>query len=91
MKTEYTLGCANARLTGTLKALLVIWVIFTCSTFYVCIIFSMDPLRSELKLYYYYNYYYYYYYSIKTFQQAGSQQTISTFSMLLSWSTHSLC
>ena len=35
------------------NALLVIWVIYTCSTFYVCIVFSMDPLRSEIKLYYY--------------------------------------
>ena len=36
------------------KALLVIWVLFTRSRFYVCIAFSMDPLRSEIKLYYYY-------------------------------------
>ena len=36
------------------SALLVILVIFTCSTFYVCIAFSMDPLRFEIKLYYYY-------------------------------------
>ena len=34
-------------------ALLVICVIFTCSALYVCIVFSMDPLRSEIKLYYY--------------------------------------
>ena len=28
--------------------------LFTCSALYVCIVFSMDPLRSEIKLYYYY-------------------------------------
>ena len=27
-------------------------ILITCSALYVCIVFSMDPLRSEIKLYY---------------------------------------
>ena len=41
-----------------------------------CIVFSMDPLRSEIKLYYYY-YYYYYYYIITTILLARSQSNDS--------------